>query len=624
MTELVTDPVSSLKDELEKLAQIASQFQSQATNSETIYQSQQDIKKMLYEKKPNENLMNYQKKCLESINNLTGNLLKVSTLMEEIWDSQAASVNKQANQIEALGQKLNFIDKNLGVQQLGFPVDKSIEYKRVPPPTIYEKKADFRIDLDATSGIGIQPKTGISGVKPKLNTLGEYTRVGSEDKLSSPQPAEIAKEMKAFATSIRASAALGMAQAAKRISGMAARLDRSSAVPEAKSAKVSSIPPPPSGKNSVPPPPRAPAGKSIPPPPPSSGAAPPPPYCFSLTLDRKHCTDCRPPAGNAPPPYFQSNIRPPYFHFISNLRPSMGGGPPPYQSVNSRPPPPGMAAPPPPSASAPKAAPKAAMSFQDQLKNRIQARAEKDEQAAKPAPKAAVPAGMSFQDQLKFRLAQKQKAEDEGQETTAPPSPVKQKEDEGTSFQDQLKNRLNKRQTMRGTEEETAPPPKPTKKVSLPMPPMPVHTGYLHSNPRSGPPPPPPPPGIGGPPPPPPMTSPASSGPPKISTKKPEMTLQDQLKQKALEKSMKPAVDVESLVKSPDAATPSTPSAPAESSFQDQLKAKLKKRETTGGDAAQPAFAFEKKPVPAPSENNFQDQLKNRLKKRQETQGAGY
>ncbi|KAJ3275422.1 hypothetical protein HDV01_000714, partial [Terramyces sp. JEL0728] len=152
------------------------------------------------------------------------------------------------------------------------------------------------------------------------------------------------------------------------------------------------------------------------------------------------------------------------------------------------------------------------------------------------------------------------------------------------------------------------------------MPPMPVHTGYLHSNPRSGPPPPPPPPGIGGPPPPPPMTSPASSGPPKISTKKPEMTLQDQLKQKALEKSMKPAVDVESLVKSPDAATPSTPSAPAESSFQDQLKAKLKKRETTGGDAAQSAFAFEKKPVPAPSENNFQDQLKNRLKKRQETQ----
>lgn len=70
--------------------------------------------------------------------------------------------------------------------------------------------------------------------------------------------------MKAFATSIRASAALGMAQAAKRISGMAARLDRSSAVPEGnyvideakngtfklkivetERVKVTSIPPPP-------------------------------------------------------------------------------------------------------------------------------------------------------------------------------------------------------------------------------------------------------------------------------------------------------------------------------------------------------------------------------------------
>lgn len=100
------------------------------------------------------------------------------------------------------------------------------------------------------------------------------------------------------------------------------------------------------------------------------------------------------------------------------------------------------------------------------------------------------------------------------------------------------------------------------------------------------------------------------------------MTLQEQLKQKALEKSMKPAVDVESLVKSPEATTPATPATPGESSFQDQLKAKLKKRETTGGEGAQPVFAFEKKPVPAPSENNFQDQLKNRLKKRQETQGS--
>lgn len=80
---------------------------------------------------------------------------------------------------------------------------------------------------------------------------------------------------------------------------------------------------------------------------------------------------------------------------------------------------------------------------------------------------------MSFQDQLKFRLAQKQKAEEEGQESPAPPSPTKQK-DEGMNLQDQLKNRLNKRQTCNlkmtivRAEEEPVTSPKVAAKPSAP------------------------------------------------------------------------------------------------------------------------------------------------------------
>lgn len=84
----------------------------------------------------------------------------------------------------------------------------------------------------------------------------------------------------------------------------------------------------------------------------------------------------------------------------------------------------------------------------------------------------------------------------------------------------------------------------------------------------------------------------------------------DQIKERAAKKAAQAAAGgiSDPIMKSPEKAAP-----PAEISFQDQLKAKLKKR----AESPSSQVLLEPKEI-SPQTESFQDQLKNKLKKRTE------
>jgi hypothetical protein len=262
--------------------------------------------------------------------------------------------------------------------------------------------------------------------------------------------------------------------------------------------------------------------------------------------------------------------------------------------------------------------PNAALSLQDQIRLTILAREVKrnsESPSSGPIPEIRnVVESPSFQDQLKSRIALR----NQENSPKVVDSIISSKNTEPLSFQDQLKAKVAKRVSQQ--QELATATIDPIENNSTKIPPIP--NGSIGGPPLlPSPPPPPPPISIGN-------EAKSKLAPLKIAQSNmdylqspaimseiissPTGSLQDQLKEKLAKKAQLQAEGNST----PTNCTPRSTSLVRGENFQDQLKAKLKKR--SEGVETSSVIVEKKVTTQERGEVSFQDQLKNRLKKRTE------
>ncbi|KAK6092107.1 hypothetical protein MT418_007363 [Batrachochytrium dendrobatidis] len=614
---------AELEQALKQLTSVTTHFSTQATECERLYKSQTEVRRLVSNKQafPDATTL-AQTECARGITELASGLLNVANMLERIWTVQTNEIQKNNLKLGSAVERVEIrFDKTvLEAQSLLIAPKGSAKSKRtrkiiqktaLPRPA---KEPNFNINLHATAGIGIQPDIT---VQPQFTSAPEATRYRPFENLSRRAQAVNAVDHHVTTRPAENPATLFVKLSANRASsGDIARHG------------VSSIPPPP---------PLSAKGEK---------------HAGSGSLSQIHSTPlasygslnkvsqsveqvCPVPSGPPPPP-----PPPPPLFIPNNYTAASPVAPPPPP-----PPPPlldesGTLLPKKALVETPKAKPKE-LSLQDQLKERLQKRAEGSGQE-KPND-----------DSVKTRNSPSVK------------SPQKNDGGSGLSFQEQLQNRIKKRAQEAEVQVESTPLPaaavsaastnstSPWSIVSsvvmttpvLDSAESPVNIGNQANlspvrNTISGvppPPPPPPPPSIapvtqdvvnissGGPPPPPPMPTSSglakmSGGPPPPPPPPPDSVINH----------TPPPTSSDARILKPTRSEPV--STPSTMNFQDQLKMRLKKRTESADSSGENASKVtdqhiqQQRPVaakPSALEGiSFEDQLKQRLKKRSEGLGT--
>ena len=509
------------------------------------------------------------------------------------------------------------MENNLNKTMSFVPQGRKIVKTAVSPG--YPAYPDFKIVLDGFVDISEQPSMASAPLKVKAKK-GFSKFVGSTDSLGSammlnekPKKGSKPKEKEEELVKKVAKSKL-------------ARNDSVSSIDRPSVSRNSVGPPPPEKRasrvNSQGPPPkvgaRSPASVVGPPASPSKGSGPPPPPPPSPAkmAGPPPVTEQSPSTPGPPPPPV----------------PVLSGPPPPPMPIVAGPPPPPMptqlAGPPPPpmpSTGGPPPPPMMAtggMSLAEQLQAKKEKLAQKEAAnvAAAPVPE------LSMQDQLKAKIAKRQAQAESGD--AAPPEPVKQKTAaQPMTMQDQLKAKMA---AKKAAEEEaknnpsapapvgSGPPPPPMPSNLAGPPPLPIPGAGAPPPPMMGP----------GPPPPPAMATGGMSLAEQLQAKKeklaqkeavplaapvPELSMQDQLKARIAKR--------QAQAESGDAPPPEPirqkSTAPPAMTMQDQLKAKMAARKAKEEEDAanQGVSTIKTQAKSAAPEENLQDQLRSRLKK---------
>ncbi|KAJ1343246.1 hypothetical protein BSLG_002272 [Batrachochytrium salamandrivorans] len=662
---------AEFEEALKQLSNVTTLFSNQATDCERLYKSQAEVRRLVSDKHAFSDVTSTaQIKCAQGITELAAGMMRVTSMLENIWACQIKEIDGQTLRLESAIERVEIHFEKTTLESQGMLSSSSTNAKsrrprkivRTAPMAQSATEPNFTINLRGNDGIGIQPgmnmdmrdmpKITVSAAMPFENLS---RRAQAMNNSSLPPPANIAHNT---------SNAPGKLSAGRSRQG------------------VTSIPPPPSllgGRGS-----KQLGSGSLTQISNSSGLSNP---SLAVQSQAEPTMDGSPPPPPPPPPplppalQFGSNSQgqPPSSQQSSPIGPALGGPPPPppppaiqFKPNGAGPPPP---PPPPPGAgvvmspiggapNSPKSKPKE-LNLQDQLKARLQKRSEKGQDDSEVEKKAPPPqsarngseeTGLTFQDQLRNKLKKRSQDAAPTCSTIVPPSNdtslviVQSLVSPASStspwsiistgacispvdvaiIKASSSNYESAPIPTQGGGPPPPPPPPPVAAISINDQSKPVIAGPPPSangvaSPNKPPPPPPPPPANGiaspsGPPPPPPpppangIVSPNGPPPPP-----PPPSANGVASPNGPPSSVNPVSRAPRTNPSPVQAS----AAPQEMDFQDQLKMRLKKRIESadtvkaGEPRPQPLRTFA--PPPTTTETiSFEDQLKQRLKKRNE------
>ncbi|KAH9268238.1 hypothetical protein BASA84_000302 [Batrachochytrium salamandrivorans] len=594
---------AEFEEALKQLSNVTTLFSNQATDCERLYKSQAEVRRLVSDKHAFSDVTSTaQIKCAQGITELAAGMMRVTSMLENIWACQIKEIDGQTLRLESAIERVEIHFEKTTLESQGMLSSSSTNAKsrrprkivRTAPMAQSATEPNFTINLRGNDGIGIQPgmnmdmrdmpKITVSAAMPFENLS---RRAQAMNNSSLPPPANIAHNTSNAPGKLSAGRSL---QFGSNSQGQPPSSQQSSPIGPA--------------LGGPPPPPPPPAIQFKP-----NGAGPPPP---------------------PPPPPGAGVVMSP-----------IGGAP-----------------------NSPKSKPKE-LNLQDQLKARLQKRSEKGQDDSEVEKKAPPPqsarngseeTGLTFQDQLRNKLKKRSQDAAPTCSTIVPPSNdtslviVQSLVSPASStspwsiistgacispvdvaiIKASSSNYESAPIPTQGGGPPPPPPPPPVAAISINDQSKPVIAGPPPSangvaSPNKPPPPPPPPPANGiaspsGPPPPPPpppangIVSPNGPPPPP-----PPPSANGVASPNGPPSSVNPVSRAPRTNPSPVQAS----AAPQEMDFQDQLKMRLKKRIESadtvkaGEPRPQPLRTFA--PPPTTTETiSFEDQLKQRLKKRNE------
>ena len=106
----IPENVKLLKEELEIMSQISGKFESQATDSETLFQDIDGIRKMFNDKSTNPKVVDIQNNCQKTCKELEASIINVSKLLTGIWEVQDTKSSQLVTKLDFIKQVIILIE----------------------------------------------------------------------------------------------------------------------------------------------------------------------------------------------------------------------------------------------------------------------------------------------------------------------------------------------------------------------------------------------------------------------------------------------------------------------------------------------------------------------------------
>ena len=106
-TTVVPEHVKLLKEELEQMSQISGKFETQATETETLFQDIDGIRRMFNDKGANARVVEFQSNCTKTCKELEASIVNVSKLLTGIWEVQETKTAQIATKLDFIREVMD-------------------------------------------------------------------------------------------------------------------------------------------------------------------------------------------------------------------------------------------------------------------------------------------------------------------------------------------------------------------------------------------------------------------------------------------------------------------------------------------------------------------------------------